>query len=94
MIDPMTDKPMRLDVKICHAEGGVEQVSIAQVNEVLRVLADLFANDDSARAQFFESYEGPARERRVRRIVDEAVNKALGVDQPSAPDGVEGDPLD
>jgi hypothetical protein len=94
MLDPMTDKPMTLEQKVCHLEGGAKQVSIAQVCEVLRVLADLFVNDESARAQFIESYEGPARKRMVRRIVDEAVNKALGVDQPSAPDGVEGDPLD
>ena len=76
------EEKLDLNQKICRMEGGAKSVDIAQVNEVLRVLADLFWTDPDARMQFFQSYEVRARKRHEEKLV----NEALGVDEPSSPD--------
>jgi hypothetical protein len=76
VIDPMTDKPMKLEQKVCHMEGGAEQVSIAQVCEVLSVLAELFESDPESVYQFEESYRRTARDRATRQVVREALHAA------------------
>ena len=59
----MTDK-LSLAQRICKGEGGAKSVDIAQMSEVLRVLADLFVNDPETRTQFWSEWEVPALARR------------------------------
>lgn len=57
------DETKTLPQKLCAAEGGSDQIDIAQAHECLRVLADLFVNDEDAFPEFWKSWVGAAMKR-------------------------------
>lgn len=58
---------MRLATEITKREGGKRSISVAQVTEVLRILADLLVEQPEATAAALERLARRAEKRRRRR---------------------------